>query len=445
MDSSETNIQFGDEFDAQYDPLFTSSLKRHRECQPPISSSFSFDDNSTDDGEYREVLVDTDILMTQSSIQEQLIFTSDVSEDVSLGIASDEFSDNLDLVSSDHLHALLSDEFEQFNEEDFRILQYVNSLQRQISSGTSVRLHNKKVDNRMLYKLLEVIVQQIKSNSKCTKRDVYYKYVDVFLQQRNVDTLVDLLSLHFQCPRSSLRVYGSLKGIIYGDLTLNLHDGTQISCNSTSLIPHVDSIQSIKSNNTIKNQKGAIDHILIVEKCATFTHLVNIGIQQLFEGHSIILVCGKGYPDLNTQLFLLYLMKEMPNAKVSILVDCDPHGIDIMRIYEFGSAKHTRELHHQDGKSNLLQPIIPSLKWIGLKPSHMLKYNLPQDQLIKLTEREVQIAQNYLTERHQHMDGQVRRELTRMLKLGYKAEIQALYSQSNAPLIDFIHNELILD
>lgn len=37
-----------------------------------------------------------------------------------MGIASDEFSDNLDLVSSDHLHALLSDEFEQFNEEDFR-------------------------------------------------------------------------------------------------------------------------------------------------------------------------------------------------------------------------------------------------------------------------------------------------------------------------------------
>ncbi|KAI3645498.1 hypothetical protein MP228_008426 [Amoeboaphelidium protococcarum] len=445
MDSSETNIQFSDEFDAQYDPLFTSSLKRQRDCQPPFSSSFYLDDNSTDGGGYREVLVDTDILKTQSSIQQHLIFTSDVSEDVSMGIASDEFSDNLDLVSSDHLHALLSDEFEQFNEEDFRILQQVNSIQRQISSGISVRLHNKKVDNRMLSKLLEVIVQQIKSNSKCTKRDVYYKYVDVFLQQRNVDTLVDLLSLHFQCPRSSLRVYGSLKGIIYGDLSLHLLDGTLITCNSTSLIPHVDSIQSIKSNSTSENESGVIDHILIVEKCATFTHLVNIGIQQLFERHSIILVCGKGYPDLNTQLFLLYLMKEMPDAKVSILVDCDPHGIDIMRIYEFGSAKHTRELHHQAGISNLLQPIIPSLKWIGLKPSHISKYNLPQDQLIKLTEREVQIAQNYLTGRHQHMDGQVRRELTRMLKLGYKAEIQALYSQSNAPLIDFIHNELILN
>ncbi|KAI3634489.1 hypothetical protein MIR68_007400 [Amoeboaphelidium protococcarum] len=445
MDSSETNIYFSDEFDAQQDPLFTSSLQRLRECPPPFSSSFSFDDNSTDDGGYREVLVDTDILKTQSSIQEHLIFTSDISEDVSLGIVSDEFSDNLDLVSSDHLHALLSDEFEQFSQEDIRILQQLNSLQRQISSGIPARLRNKKVDNRMLSKLLEVIVQQIKSNSKCTKRDVYYKYVDVFLQQRNVDTLVDLLSLHFQCPRSSLRVYGSLKGIIYGDLTLNLHDGTLISCNSTSLIPHVDNIQSIKSNCTIENESGVNNHILIVEKCATFTHLVNIGISQLFERHSIILVCGKGYPDLNTQLFLLFLMREIPNSQVSILVDCDPHGIDIMRIYEFGSAKHTRELHHQAGTSNLLQAIIPNLKWIGLKPSHIPKYNLPQDQLIKLTEREVQIAQNYLTGRHQHMDSQVRRELTRMLKLGYKAEIQALYSQSNAPLIDFIHHELILN
>lgn len=45
---------------------------------------------------------------------------------------------------------------------------------------------------------------------------------------------------------------------------------------------------------------------------------------------------GKGFPDVATRLLVRLLWKSL-GVPVLVLVDADPHGIEIMCVYRFGS------------------------------------------------------------------------------------------------------------
>lgn len=66
---------------------------------------------------------------------------------------------------------------------------------------------------------------------------------------------------------------------------------------------------------------------------------------------------GKGYADLATLEFLNLLHSLRPNMPIYCVVDCDPHGIDIMRTYKHGS----KGLGHEANTR------IPGLHWLGVK------------------------------------------------------------------------------
>lgn len=46
---------------------------------------------------------------------------------------------------------------------------------------------------------------------------------------------------------------------------------------------------------------------------------------------------GKGYPDINTRLFVKQVSRKL-NIPILALVDANPYGIEIMCVYRFGSS-----------------------------------------------------------------------------------------------------------
>ncbi|KAK7814215.1 hypothetical protein U0070_000531, partial [Myodes glareolus] len=97
--------------------------------------------------------------------------------------------------------------------------------------------------------------------------------------------------------------------------------------------------------------------LLIVEKDATFQRLLDDNFCSRVS--PCIMVTGKGIPDLNTRLLVKKLWDTF-HLPVFTLVDADPHGIEIMCIYKYGSMSMSFEAHSLT---------VPAIRWLGLLPS----------------------------------------------------------------------------
>jgi meiotic recombination protein SPO11 len=71
-------------------------------------------------------------------------------------------------------------------------------------------------------------------------------------------------------------------------------------------------------------------------------------------------------------------------AKFHALVDADPHGIDIMQVYALGS-KSTTHSHDHEGLA-----LGRRLNWMGVKASEWLGLGVGYDQLLELTDKDVE-------------------------------------------------------
>jgi DNA topoisomerase VI subunit A len=66
----------------------------------------------------------------------------------------------------------------------------------------------------------------------------------------------------------------------------------------------------------------------------------------------------------------------------------------------------------------------PSAEWIGIKISDWHQYQVPQDQLRRLSPDDVSKSLSIL--KRKHLPLEIKRELQIMLHTGYKSEIQCL-------------------
>lgn len=97
-----------------------------------------------------------------------------------------------------------------------------------------------------------------------------------------------------------------------------------------------------------------------------------------------LILKGKGYPDLNTKEFLSKISVDLSKAEVPMiaLVDCDPHGIDIYKVYKYGS-----ESNPINDATNLSE-----LKSIGVHTKDWSRYHVSVNGLIPLTHRDARKA-----------------------------------------------------
>jgi meiotic recombination protein SPO11 len=189
------------------------------------------------------------------------------------------------------------------------------------------------------------IYKMLSRNMMCTKRELYYRDVDLFGKQESVNKAIETLCSMLSVQEYELGVLSSSKGLVAGDLIINIGE-ERIDCSTAQSVP--------QNPSEISSLESSAEYILIVEKDTVFQRLINENIFGRI-GHKIVLITAKGYPDVNTRVLLKRIQREL-KIKMYILVDADPHGIEIMLTYKFGSISKIHNAEHL---------AVPSIEWIG--------------------------------------------------------------------------------
>ncbi|XP_051516541.1 meiotic recombination protein SPO11 [Myxocyprinus asiaticus] len=263
----------------------------------------------------------------------------------------------------------------------------------------------------LILKLLSVIYKLVQSDSYATKRDIYYNDPQLFGSQKTVDSIVDDISCMLKVPRRSLHVLATSKGFISGDLCYLEEDGTKVDCSSSTTATPVSSNVS-----GIRNIVSFAKFILIVEKDATFQRLLDDDF--CIRLSPCIIITGKGMPDVNSRLMVRKLWDTL-HIPVFALVDADPHGIEIMCIYKYGSVSMAFEAHSLT---------VPSVLWLGLLPSDIQRYRVPEEALIPFSQTDERKINSLRSRAYITCQPAWEREIEEMQRLKWKAEIQSLAS-----------------
>ncbi|GAA6038244.1 hypothetical protein JCM8097_005811 [Rhodosporidiobolus ruineniae] len=283
---------------------------------------------------------------------------------------------------------------------------------RKYGKNENVRLGGREL--AALLRVIEFILDGLDKRIVSTKRDLYYRDVALFVRQQTVDALVEDIAATLQVRRSDLNIVAAAKGLFAGVLRLTMTDGKEIDGRAGgALVPPGQTIEEVEVDE--------VEWVLIVEKEAVFQTLCTselLGCEELGRG---VLITGKGYPDLATRELVKRLSDELPSVPILALVDSDPHGLDILSTYRFGSAAQSFDA------ANL---VVPRVEWLGVKGSEWDDLGVGRDELLPLTKADRSKALRML--RREWLPEEWRRELEYMLHLNRKAEIQVLSSPSSA-------------
>ncbi|CAM1319925.1 SPO11 (predicted) [Pycnogonum litorale] len=267
---------------------------------------------------------------------------------------------------------------------------------------------------KLLVKLMSKMYELIQNNRYSTKRDLYYEDPQLYGNQKTVDDGIDDISCLLNIPRWRLHVLATSKGCVAGDLAFSYSNNQRISCVKTTtgvLIPNgLDNVYDIRSSAKF---------ILVVEKDATFQKLLDANITTKF--HPCIMITGKGFPDVNTRRLLKILWQQL-EIPILALVDANPHGLEIMTVYKYGSM--TMSFCNEE-------LIVPEIKWLGILPSDIVKLNIDVENLIPLTQRDKNKAWSMLQKPYFKDNLFWKQQLELMIKMNTKAEIQTLSSVCN--------------
>lgn len=257
---------------------------------------------------------------------------------------------------------------------------------------------------------------------------MYYKDVPLFKAQGTVDRLVDDLAVTLGLERADLKIRAASKGLICGTgLTIHLLEGEAISINNLegTLIPTGEIIERFEL-------KGDISWVLVVEKEAVFQTLCRF---QFASHRSLpgpgLIITGKGYPDVATRQLVKTLSDNLPgHIPIVALVDGDAYGLDILSVYKYGS----HSLRHQNKKLAASR-----IEWLGIWASEIADLNIDLDTLIPITLHDEKKALAVLSRPTDTVPMKWRRELTRMLHIRRKAEIEILSNSSSQRSNSLIH------
>ncbi|KAJ6811506.1 DNA topoisomerase 6 subunit A3 [Iris pallida] len=259
-------------------------------------------------------------------------------------------------------------------------------------------------------KVLTLIYGVLQRNIHVTKRDLFYTDVKLFQDQSQSDAVLDDVSCMLGCTRSSLHVVASEKGVVVGRVIFT-DDGDRIDCTKMgiggkAIPPNIDRVGNLESDALF---------ILLVEKDAAFMRLAE---DRFYNRFPCIIVTAKGQPDVATRLFLRKMKIEL-KLPVLALVDSDPYGLKILSVYMCGSKNMSYD------SSNLTTP---DIKWLGVRPSDLDKYQIPEQCRLPMTDQDVKAGKDLLEEDFVKRNKGWVKELEIMVKTRHKAEIQALSS-----------------
>lgn len=200
------------------------------------------------------------------------------------------------------------------------------------------------------------------------------------------------------------------KGLVVGRIQFE-EDGDFIDCTKMgvggkAIPPYIDKIDNVVSD---------AEFILLVEKEAAYMRMAE---DRFYNKYPCIVITAKGQPDVATRMFLSKITAEL-KIPVLGLVDSDPYGLKILSVYMSGSKNMSYD------SASLTTP---DIKWLGLRPSDLNRYKLPDQCRLDMTENDIKTGKELLTEDFIQKNPSWLKELEIMVKTKQKAEIQALSS-----------------
>ena len=301
-------------------------------------------------------------------------------------------------------------------------------------------------------RILGLVHELCRKRIHVTKRDLFYTDVKLFEDQTHSDAVLDDVACMLGCTRSSLHVVASEKGVVVGRLQFR-EDGDAIDCSrmgvgGKAIPPNVDRVTEIRSDALF---------ILLVEKDAAFMRLAE---DRFYAQYPCIIITAKGQPDVASRLFLRKLRDEL-KIPVLALVDSDPYGLKILSVRErkrargfpsfsslffffpasplekktFKSVKKNPNFQKQvymKGSMNMSYDssnlTTPDIKWLGVRPSDLDRFNIPQQCRLPMTDDDVKTGKRLMEEDFIKANPEWVKELEIMTSTKVKAEIQALSS-----------------
>ncbi|KAI5062070.1 hypothetical protein GOP47_0022609 [Adiantum capillus-veneris] len=318
--------------------------------------------------------------------------------------------------------------------KDFRCIVFEKSeIQENLCLQQSGSAHRLVV----MLRVLGIIQQLLEQGKHASKRDIYYTDPAIFHDVKMIDQAINDICIHFNCNRGSLNVVSVSKGymcawilikfyiqpiphahtefffsLVMGWLNYN-DDGRRIDCMKYSCTGLPIPVHT----NLVQNIRSLADYILLVEKETVFQRLANDG---YCLKNRCIIISGKGYPDVATRSFLR-LLKDKLGLPVFGLVDGDPHGLDILLTYTFGSLSMAYDAEAL---------VTPSIHWLGILLSDCEVFGVPARCLLPLSARDKQKATAILKRPYvkQYVPSWSN-QIEMMLQQAVKLEIEAIASQ----------------
>jgi meiotic recombination protein SPO11 len=259
-------------------------------------------------------------------------------------------------------------------------------------------------------RVLQLLHAVLQKNIHITKRDLFYTDVKLFVDQSDSDGVLDDLATLIGCTRSNLHVVASDKGLVVGRLSFE-EDGDPIDCTKMgvggkAIPPYIDKITNLQSD---------AEFILLVEKEAAYMRFAE---DRFYHKYPCIVMTAKGQPDVATRMFLSRLVQEL-HLPVLGLVDSDPYGLKILSVYLSGSKNMSYD------SASLTTP---NIQWLGLRPSDLNKYHLPEQCRLDMTPNDIKTGKELMQEDFIQKNPAWMKELQLMVSSKKKAEIQALSS-----------------
>lgn len=117
----------------------------------------------------------------------------------------------------------------------------------------------------------------------------------------------------------------------------------------------------------------------------------------------------------------MFLSRATSELQIPVLglVDSDPYGLKILSVYMSGSKNMSYD------SASLTTP---DIQWLGLRPSDLDKYDLPDQCRLDMTENDIKTGKELMKEDFILKNPKWMKELSIMVKTKKKAEIQALSS-----------------
>lgn len=247
-----------------------------------------------------------------------------------------------------------------------------------------------------------------------TKRELYYISESwgeklKFNEQPESDDMIEDLEAMLDKPREELKVIPNPKGAIYGDIDLKFRNPKgklmKVNCLNTA-----DGQQIGPRTCEAKFLRTSADKIIAIETGGAYNRLIEEGAHEIFNA---LLIDLGGQASRSTRRMIKRLNEEL-GLPVYIFCDADPFGLHIAMVIISGSAKSA---HINKSLAT------PKAQWLGVTATDIIKYKLRTD---KLREIDIKRIKELQEDPRYKSDARMQHELKTWLKLGKKAEQQAL-------------------